>query len=112
MTTFHVCGNDETILSSYDSELFAGEESDVAEEFTDAAVRVLTDAGHDDLTVEHSFRDWNGGRMSNQAEKLGYIKCGKVCVSEGASKEEIDLAWKANEAGEKVLADHAAAQEF
>ncbi|QDV78099.1 hypothetical protein [Botrimarina mediterranea] len=98
-----VCGNTETIVSGYTSDELSHVNEEAAIEFVETAVRSLEAAGFE-VTVEHNFRDWNGGKFSpHQAKQYGYDFCGLVCVPHREDESLRDAAFAAENAGIEAM---------
>lgn len=92
MKTIYICGNTETLTSGYEFESELDRE-DIATEAVDAAAALIRQSDQYrnqevDYQTERTFRDWNGGKFSDQCGRLaggstwGYT-AGTVATLEG-----------------------------
>jgi len=101
MIEIHICGNTETLLSGSDNREIAGLEEDAAIEAIDAAHQVIFDrlGSVSGVKVEHSFRDWNGGRYDQF-----YCRCGFLAVENKLAGESMkEVLFSANDAMHEAI---------
>lgn len=96
MTSFYICGNDETICDGYTDDRTQSWRREIGNAFVEAAAGVLRNAGGD-YEVVSNFRDWHGGRFDQF-----YQRCGLVAIATDAPPEIESLAWKAEAAGSQA----------